>query len=426
MSGQLTQTHSLQGTDFANFSVFVPDSVKFKPVKAGLSARRVPIKWRSAEQTYATNGNKLVRIILPDEDLYDTRAGYLSFDLVLTKTGGTYARIHSGIFSIFNKFRCLVNSTEVENIINYNDIMVKLWEMTNPNLTTGNIGVTSLGFGTQVQRNAQGAAASTSYACPLMSGVLNTELLPFDNLSTGMVIELTLEDPLMCVETDGTNPVISISNVVFHMERLELDESYRNYVASHVRSHGLQLGFHTWERNINALTQGTMQNIAINSKNSSVNGILNFFKLSSEASTTTVNDKFLTWLPLGMTSFQLNVNGRIFPDEPIDCVSINRFEPFQMYCRWAKKWKLNGQLDQPAPINSQVFPVNRYVFICDFEPFPECDDLVNPFTTLGNSANIIIKITFDALIPANYQLDSWLESFRQIKIASNGKITVLA
>lgn len=421
----LDKSNSLSGTDFSSFSTVIPDSVKFKPVRAGLAARRIPVRWRSEAQTYASNGNQLVRIVLPDGALYDTRSAYLTFDLTLTKTGGTYARLASGVFSIINRLRILVNSTEVENIINYNDIYSKLWEMTVPNLVTGNIGVTTLGFGTQAQRNVLGAAATTSYTCPLLSGVLNTELLPFDNLSTGMVLELLLENPLMCVETDGTNPIISISNVMFHMERLELDESYRAYVASYVRSNGLQLGFHTWERNINALTQGTAQNISISSKNSSVNGILNFFTLSSQTTTTTVNDKFLNWLPLGMTSFQININGKIFPDEPVDCVTGNAFEVWQMYARWSKRWKLNGFLDHPAPINTQVFPVNRYVFICDFEPFPECDDLVNPFSTLGNNANIIIALRFAALIPANYQLDSWLESFRQIKIACDGKITVL-
>lgn len=425
MSGPLNKSNTLQDTDFQNSSVVIPDSVKFKTVKAGLAARRVPVKWRSEQQTYSSNGNKLVRIILPDGALFDTRSGYLSFDLAITTTGGAYKRVHSGIFSILNRMRILVNSKEVENILDYNDIYSKLWEMTNPNLTTSNIAIQSLGFGTQAQRNVLGAAASTSYACPLFGGVLNTELLPFDNLSTGMVLEFYLEDPLRCIETDGTAPQYTVTNVIFHMERLELDPSYRSFIAAYIRANGLQLGFHTWERNIAALTQGTSQNIVINQKSSSVNGILNYFTLSTNSTVTTVNDKFLTWLPLGLSTYSVNVNGTIFPDEPIDCVASNGFEIFQIYARWQRKWKLNGLMDSPPPINATVFMVNRFVFIVDFEPYPEMMDIINPFSTLGNSANIIVKLNFTALIPLNYQLDSWIESFRQIKIGCAGDITVL-
>ena len=420
----LQQTgNTLNDTQFQSNQVFVPPSLQFKPVKQGLAARRVPVKWRAEQQTYSSNNNKLIRIILPNNALYDTRGGYLTFDVNLTVTGGTYKRVHTGIFSIFNRLRVLFSSTEVEDLRDYNRIYSALWEMINPTLTTSNLAM-SLGFGTQADRDNAGGT-TTSYACPMFSGVLNTELLPFDNVASGMVLELYLEDGTACIETDGTNPIITISNIVFHMERLELDAAYRSFIASYVRASGLTLGFTTWERFTQALPGGTIQNITINSKASSVNGILNFLILSTDLNNTLVNNKFLTWLPLSLQQYNVLINGTIFPDEPIDTISANRFEAYEIMARWLRAWKLSGFLPDPAPISTASFAIDRFVFILDFEPYPECTDIINPFTTLGNNGNIIIKLVFNGLIPPNYQLDSWVESFRQVTIESKGSVKVI-
>ncbi len=416
---------SLAETDFNQFSVFIPDSVKFKPTRKGLAARRTPVKFRSEQQSYSTSSNKLIRFILPNNALYDTRSGYLTFNLSISNVTGTYVRIHQGVFSIFNRLRIMAAATEIEDLRDYNRLYSFIWEMVNPSLVTTNIGVTLMGFGTQAERNAQGAA-NTDYACPLFSGVLNTELLPFDNLSSGMVLELYLEDVVSCLESDSsTTPIITISNLQFHMERLDLQDDYRKYIASYIRSNGLTLGFQTWERYVNALSGGYNQNLTINHRSSSVNGLLHFLFNSALFADMTANDKFLTWLPLSMTSASTLINGAVFPDEPVDTVTGQRVEPYQMYCRWIMKWKLSGLLAVAPPISNRAFAVDRFFLIDDLEPYPEVADIVNPFTTLGNNATIIKKLVFSAAIPANYQLDTWVEYFKQIMIYSDGSIRVL-
>lgn len=413
----------LSDTDYSSFQVFIPNSLRFNPTKKGLAARRVPFKLRSEQQTYATNNNKLIRFILPNNAIYDTRNGYITFTVNLSVTGGTYSRIHQGIFSIMNRLRILAASTEVEDLRDYNRIYSMLWEMKNPQLVTANIGTNVMGFGTQAQRNA--LSPQSDYAMPVMSGILNNELLPLDNLQSGLVLEFYLEDPSVCVETDGTNPVITISNLVFHYERLELDNEYRSFIRSYINSNGLQIGFHTWERLINALTTGQSQNLMINHRSSSMNGILNVLVDSSQTNVTTINDKFLNWPPLSMTQTNVIINGSIFPDEPIDTVFANRYEPYHAYCRWVQKTKLNGIIPISPSIDSASFAVDRFVQIDDFEAYPEVSDIVNPFTTLANNSTIIKKLVFSAVVPANYQLDSWVEYFRQIAITVNGSIRVL-
>lgn len=425
----LNSASSLSGTDFANFSFVVPNSLKFTSTKQGIAARRVPVKIRAEQQTYSSNNNRLVKIIFPNKSLYDTRNGYLTFDVAIATTGGTYKRIHSGIFSVFNRLRMMAGAAEVEDLRDYNRIYSALWEMINPSDVTSNIGTELMGFGTQAQRNALGAA-TTSFACPIFSGCLNTELLPVENIQAGLTLELYLEDGTACVETDGTNPIITISNIIFHMEKLEVDEQYRNYIKNYVNTNGMVIGFHTWERLINSLTTGSRHDLNMNIKNSSINGILNFIINSANLNDTTVNDKFLNWTssPGGteeLTESSCQINGTMFPEEPIDCSSVMKVEPFQMYCRWIMKWKLNGFLSIAPPINIEAFNDNRFVQIDDFEAYPEEMDLINPFTTLGNNGALIKKIRFSGAIPSGWQLDSWVEYFRQVRITPEGKVIIL-
>lgn len=423
---QLKQQGAVISDAYSSAAVFIPDSLKFKPVRQGLPAKRVPVKIRAEMQSYASNNNKLVRIMLPNNALYDTRSGYLTFNALITTAGGTYRRVHYGIHSLFNRFRVLVGATEVEDLRDYNRIVSAELEMTNPTLVTSTLGALPMGFGTKVQREAQAASATgTQFVCPVISGVLNTELLPFDNIPNGVVLEFYLEDGTACIETDGTLPVITLSNIEFHMERLDVDPSYRSYIKNYVSANGLQLGFHTWDRYIAALNSGARQDVLINCKISSMNGLLNFLIDSSTLNNTQVNDKFLTWLPLTLQQTQVTVNGQVFPDEPIDTVTGYRYECYQGYCRWMKKWKLNALLEIAPPITNAAYILNRFVQIDDFEPYPEEDDIINPFSTLTNNSTIIKKLFFSSTIPLNYQLDTWVNYFKQIGIFTDGSVRVL-
>lgn len=426
MSTQLkSQGASLSGTDLANFPEFIPDSLVFKETKRGIAARRTPVKFRSEQQSYSTSTNRLIRVIVPNNALYDTRNGYMTFNIVLSNSNGTYIRVHQGIFSLFNRLRAISGAAEIEDLRDWNRLYSFIYEMLNPTLVASTIG-NVMGIGTQAERNAFGAAASTDYACPLFSGVFSTELLPTNLLSGGLILELYLDDVVNMIETDSTTqPIVTISNIQFHMERLDVADSFMAYLNSRVRQNGLSLGFQTWERYINALAGGTNQNLQINHRSSSVNGLLHFFYDSSVFNNMAVNDKFLNWLPISAVTSSLLINGSTFPDEPVDLVTAQRIEAYHRYCRWVLKWKLSGILEIAPSISIQAFGVNRFVDIDDLEPYPNNMDIINPFSTLGNNATMNKKFTFSAPIPANYQLDTWVEYFRQVEISTNGLVRVL-
>lgn len=417
----------LSNTDFSSFGVIVPDTLKFSTAKSGLAARRIPIKIRTQQQTYASNNNKLIRFELPNATLYDPRSGYLSFNIALAKTGGTYIRIARGVFSLFNRIRILAGATEIEDIRDYNRIQNILWKMMNPVQTVDNIATPVMGFGTQTQRNADGASGSTAYIMPLMSAFFTQQLLPLDNVNSAIVLEMYLEDPTACLETDGTSPIITFSNGVFHMERLELQQSYRDFIANYVKSNGLKLGFHTWERYINPLVGGATQNIVIQHRSSSMNVMLNLYVNSVTINDPTVNDKFITWpgTTSNLSSNQVIVNNMPFPDEPTDYTYSNMFEGYQQYCRWIIKWKLTGMLEVPPPIAIADYPVDSFIQVDDFEAYPELEDVINPFSTLSNNTSIIKKQNYNGGVPANTQLDTWVEYFKQFQILPSGLIKIL-
>lgn len=418
---------SLNDTILAKFPMVVPDAVKFPQSKKILRARRTPIKIRAENQTYSSNNNKQIRILFPNNALYDLRCGYLTCDITVTTTGGTYRRLAQGSFSAFERLHILFGSAEIEDLRDYNRLQNIIWNTTVLPEVTSAIGI-NMGFGTQGQRNVW--ATGQNLVVPLHSGVLNSCLWPTHAMNGGMIIELYIADPTTCVETDGTVPIITISNLILHVERLELDQNYMSFVKSFIQSYGLQIGFPSYERYVNSMNTGSQQNLTINNRNSSVDGFYNIFVNSSEISNTTVNDKFILWTnSINLTQYNMLINGMIFPDEPVDALTNNSQEPYQIYCRNAGKWKLNGQISMWPAIPAQFFPDDQFIFIMDMEPFPEMalegNNLITPFTTLGNNATIILNLTFGGVIAANYQTDTWVRFFKQVSIYKNGSVNVL-
>lgn len=423
---------SLNETALSEFNVVIPDSVKFSQSKQALAAKRTAVKVRAENQSYASNNNRQIRILAPNNALYDTRYGYLTFDLALARTGGTYGRLANGVFSVFDRLYLTFGSAVVEDLRDYNRVQNYIWFSTQRAAVTASIGM-SMGFGTQAERNAAGLITK-SYAMPIYSGILNTELLPFQSVNGGLIIDLYIGDTSTFVETDGTLPIVTISNVLLHIERLELELSYLQFVQNYISKNGLQFGFCSYERYVNALTTGSQQTLNINCRASSVDGFFNLFVDSSTISSLATNDKFTNWTNIGLTQYNVLINGSIYPDEPIDCLTNQAFEAWQIYARNQQKFQLNELIPLETAIPWSTFSVipvagtnNQFTFILDMQPYPEDAHvgLINPFTTLGNNATINLKLQFSGVIAANLQCDTWVRYFKQVDIYRNGQVRVM-
>ncbi len=416
----------LEDTVFANYPDYVPDEVKFGEIKKALAAKRTPIIIRSENVENATNTNRRIQIKLPNSAILNTRKGFLKFTVELTAAGSTYKRLHSNVACIFNRLVVRNGTSTLQDSKDINRLSLLMWEAFNNPDMSGELGM-SCGFGTQVERNAAGAII-TSYSCPLYGGLFSKEMLPLRDLKNPIEIDLYLEEPSAIMETDSVSTlIIRVTNFEFHVERYDLDQAYTDFISSYIKSNGLRLGFHSFERYQNLVTASTSQNLIINHRTSSLNGIINVFVDSTQLNSPTVNDRLITWLPRGLATSQVDINGKLFPDEAIDTLSVNRWDAYQGYLRWANRWHIDGMVPEVvAPINSTAFAIDRFLQLDDFEPYPEnAENIINPFTTLENSANIRKKYTFSVAPPANtLQLDSYCEFFTEVNISSDGLVQV--
>ncbi len=424
LNGGLSQRIGLSETAFATFGVEIPDDLKFAEIKQALAARCTPVIVRVETPSFSTNGNRKVLIKLPNKDILNLRKGHITFDAQI-QGNGTRMRIAEGISSIFDRIVVRSGSQILEERKNYNKIFAMLNLLQNDPDTVGDIGM-RMGYGLQSEREAvSGNGVITNYACPLSSGILGTEILPTGDLALPIEIELWIADPNACLETDSTVSSITLTNVQFRCERYEVEDSYKNFISSFIQKNGLKLGFHSWELYITPLTTALTQQLVINNRNSSVNGLINTIMPSDTQLTTTLDDRMTTWLPNNLGTNHTNVNGSMFNEEPTDLVTNNRWDAYKAYLRWVKMSKLDIMRERKVPINSTQFAIDKFVQIDDFEPFPTiADNIINPFTTLENGNNIMKKLTFTSAPPANRQLETLVEFFTQVNIYPNGTASV--
>lgn len=201
--------------------IVIPDSIKFATPKQGPPGTRKEFRLPPAASTYATNTDNIVRFFFNNDSVIDFTRGGIAFDLTITAPGATYVRLAQGVWSIFNRVR-LTTGVELEDIREYGRLHSSLFEMYREPDVGAVLGEV-YGYGTQAERNTWGATAANDYMMPLLAGLFLSGPLPMGIFSQRVQLELYLEDPLRCVETDSAGPVvITLTNVYFHYEVLHL------------------------------------------------------------------------------------------------------------------------------------------------------------------------------------------------------------
>jgi len=417
-------TANLNDTAFSNLEEVIPPSMKFNALRRGAPATRTRIRLRPEQNSYSTNSNQKIQIKIPNDCIIDFRKAKWVFKISLAKTGGTYIRLAQGIQSIFERMRTLSGSTQIFEIRNWNDLMSKeIFERIPPEVIDS-VGMCQ-GYGSQAERNAAGSAV-TEYEMCFMDPLLGQQLVPLHKLKGLLQMELYLDNAQKFIETDGTNPILTLSDLELHCDRIELSSRYLAQVDQYIAANGFTCGFLTWERYDNSLISGgTSQDLRINAKQASVNGIKNYFNAANTVSNTTVNDKFITWPKLDLFQTQLIINSKTRPDEPILADQAQGSNFWEIYSNWIGMARGDGFIKIPPPINEYDFNnSDQFVQIDDFEAYSEENELINPFTTIGNQTDILQKLVFSSAIPANYQRLSWLQYYQKTQIYANGTVNV--
>ena len=208
--------------------------------------------------TFSSGGNNIIRIDLSADALLDTQHSYLRFDVAMSDAAGalTSGADPAGGHAFFSRLRVEQSGTILEDIQQYNRLMgavvLPCQESTDANsirsmteaqpvagqVTTGaaggntettaavaaNAGSMSLATGNHVNGLDQFPnGAVMTFCIPLTSGLLNCEkLVPLMLMSAPLTIELELGDALETTIASGPGNVVSVSNVRYIANLVEV------------------------------------------------------------------------------------------------------------------------------------------------------------------------------------------------------------
>jgi len=407
-----------------------PEAYRFPPPSRTPNMRREEEILRPQANQYSTDGDNVIRFILPKKNV-DFRNGYLNLSVRVDATGGTYKRLAQGAHCIIRKVRWFVGNVD-ESIDYYNRIQSFVYNVMVNSDTVATIGQDLLGYGTQADRNAKGNVVTT-YSIPINLGIFNTSCLPLAHLERDcdFNVEITLENPLWCVETDGTNPVVSITNSRWIYHSLKSDDgSYERTIASDVRSGKLQIGYGSWVTYQSSVENNIVE-ARINWNGTSLSHIISYLVDQSTISDPTVNDKFSTWrktMSNGVTvkDFQLQLkDGMWTPAEPIDC-SGDANRAFHQLLDMRGLWTIDGESSNPCPIDLDSFNLDQFIMVNNLSIVPKeygsRQFFFNQLSTRTSANNTILRINLTGSPPAQHVLYHFIYFGTLFDVNSDGKL----
>lgn len=397
-------------------TIVIPDSLRFTQPKEGPKGTRLEIRLPAVATSYSSSSDKIVRFFFSSDGLLDFRRGYLSFDLELTCTSPyTYLRASQGIWSIFNRLR-LIATKELEDIREYNLYNSLLFESLRDEDIADVIGPSCYGFATQAERNAFGSTV-TSYACPLLCGFFLTGAIPMGLLKQRLELQLHLEDVARCIETDGAiaNVSYTLTNVYLHTEELSISSTYYAEMGA-LMAGGVSYPYKRFTHYVQPILN-TRNNLVIPHVGDGIESLIHVIRSSTSLASPTTNDKLLTYLPIGVSDFQLRINNELYPPETVQTATP---QAYVQYLKYISKWRLAGVYRNPPAIALDEYNTNRFIIVNQMETYPN-EGLVNCLSTSGAGTNMYLVLNLSGPPPPNIQMDSFVQSHGEICFC-NGRL----
>lgn len=387
-----------------NITEVVPDTMIYPNPKAGPGGSRKEARLSPLQGQYSVTtgmqGDNIIRFELNAADIIDFCRGGFAFDATLTTTGvSTYMRMAQGAWSMVYRLRILSGSTELEDIREYGRLHSILFELFREPAVGGVLG-SVFGYGTEAQRNIWGATATKDYMLPLLAGLLISSPLPMSVFKKKLRLELWLDDPSKFVETDSNGPVtLTLTSLYLHYEVLQfMDPSMSTMMENAISN--VRFPYKTYQFYITNLSNA-IQDVLIPHASDAIDGFISIYTNTSQWSTMTINDKYLTWPYNNTQQFTLKVDNEFFPIEPV--FAQNDPQAYLQYLRMINKWHLDGVYKEPPTISFEDFNNNRFIIINDLRMYPGTG-LVNNFSTARSGNNLFERLQLQAAPPANTSL----------------------
>jgi hypothetical protein len=170
----------------------------------------------------------------------------------------------------------------------------------------------------------------------MKSGIMNCTLqyLPLFLLAMGgysraLTLEITLENPVLCmidIQNSGQTPNYVVQNCFMQMEIIECP-MYENELRKKIMDGSMVLGipYQTSDHWINTMNAGQTgeSTYQVNLYNEIVTGMKTIFKNSVPSSSSNIDYTNTYFRPSGMSYYQLNVGNKFYPTQPVDINGVN-------------------------------------------------------------------------------------------------------
>ncbi len=410
----------------ASEELSVPSDLRFTKSRYGAPLVREPVKVRVQNTSYVSNGNNEVILQFPNDGIYHFQRGYLTFDVAISVTGGTYRRLAQGVWSIWYRMKTLLGF-ELENMQEYGKIFSLLWDAINDDRQSSVLAREMMGIGTQTERNAWGTITK-KYACPLLSGFFDRDPIPLNMYNSVAELRLTMGDPATFVETDGTQIVVTVTNFKFHCERISATSVFYNLVKTQILTSGLTINFATWQYYTQSVPTGTVGLFSsfVNHKSASMSSIIQIWTPQNAVNNPLINDRFTTF-PCLTYQHQWKIFGKFFPEEPVVYTDPIKIEPYFTYLNWlTNEWQLSGDLrGTPAPISAQEFSNgDRFFAILDLNGYPDDLGVINAISTENSTVNLQYDAYITAPLVEPMRQDFFVKYQKQIYLNPQGVAVV--
>ena len=389
------------------------DVLSNKPaVISGINQRHVSSYINSTKGDASFPGGSVMKFLFPAECI-DFSNHSLQFAVTINKTGGTYARLASNCSSVFSRAKLLIGSlvifdTQKFNLLdNYNSLFK------NTNWFTG-LGKLFRGTGDATYRDSQtndGQKYLLNLGCVIE--LLNV-VLPLHRIKNALTLELTIENAKNCVETDGTDPTISISGAEFHFDTLSLDQRFENELTSMIANGGLCIPYRIYENFESSIEpSATSKSVQLPFRYQALQGVINIVRVTENIGNPAVNDQMTNYF--GYANFSnsvLKINTQLMPNDKIN----NSLEPLELNLQLFRK-KYNEDIyiaNNWAKYFSITFPLLQ-----DGEDFTY--DVLQGINSTGGQFSLIHQLTYNTNT-ANLTLDYFGVCGACLNIFSDGTV----
>lgn len=383
----------------------IPDSWKLPVAQQAPSGTTTQVKLQPVQSTYGTGAGeqRIMRFRFDNNALQDFRRAYIVFNATITASGGggTYSRFAQGIWSVVNRLR-IKGQMELEDIHKYNLLYSLLHEtMTEPDVDS-NMG-SLWGIGTTGDRN--GWASGRDYCLPVFSGFLSQGILPLSLIHDKLELEIYLEEPNACIETDYSTYSYTITDIHLVYDRLTPSRSIAGQLQALVNSGQYAFFYRSFANYHSSLSVASAQ-VQIHHRSDVVDGYFTIMRTTSTLNSPTTNDKFLTYNYNNCNSYQLRHNNVLVPDEAIDTTD-RAIQAYMTLLRYLGRWKLRGVFTDAISLTPSAYINNRFIIVNDVRAFPMDPELVNSRGTQQHAVDTIIHINLNSA-PAAQTVDTFV------------------